>query len=190
MKVVETKNLEVGKTYLTTINHISPVSIFHWKKNGKLIHPSDPNHVWVNMTSPGNLKPKESFELIEQTNLGNQINPGKWLKVVTSGGVTGWMWIDEYATLYKVNETLELGKLYNATYKTTYKDLPRDCPMMEQVVRVKPTNNAQRITVKCWHDCFVLLGYNNDGRWMNVLTGTGNIGWVRNNVELEIAERS
>lgn len=180
MKVVGTKNLKEGKTYFITTNHRG-IRLVHWKKNGKFIHPLD--DVWVEASSPGYLKPNESFTLIEQTKL---LGLSKWIKIVTNSGVTGWMSVDEYDTFFLANETLEIGKLYT----TIFKSLPRDCIMMQQVIRTKPTSHAQRIAVECWQDCFVLLGYNNDGHWMKVLTGTGNVGWVRNNIEIELVEQS
>jgi hypothetical protein len=155
-----------------------------WKKKGKIVHPNDIDHCWAQPVHTGWLSHRESFELIEQTKMyDNSSQPGKFVNIRTENDVTGWMWLVEYETLYQPSETLEVGKLYTASNTT----LPKNCILMEQIVRAKPVSNAAKISVDCWQNCFVLLGYNSDHHWINVLTGAGYTGWVRNMVELKLA---
>lgn len=182
MKVLEAKNLVLGKTYLTTVNHYNGTILYVWKKNNKLVHPHDPEHCWARMVPHGVLNHKESFEIVEQTKMyETRSQQGRYVYIRTESGKTGWMWVDEFEPLYLTDERFELGKLYTATNRT----LPKNCIVMQQVVRAKPVNNAEKLTTASWQDWFVLLGYSTDGRWLQVLAGEGHMGWVRNNIEIK-----
>jgi hypothetical protein len=99
MKVVEAKNLVVGETYITTINHYHGTRLMVWKKKGKIVHPNDIDHCWAQPVHTGWLSHRESFELIEQTKMcHNSSQPGKFVNIRTENDVTGWMWSDEYET--------------------------------------------------------------------------------------------
>lgn len=182
MKVLEAKNLVVGKTYLTTVNHYHGTVLYVWKKSNKIVDPSDPAHCWARMVPHGSLKHREPFQILEQTKMyENSSQQGRYVNVRTESGKTGWMWVDEFEPLYLTDERFELGKLYTATNRT----LPKNCIIMQQVIRARTVNNAEKLATVSWQDWFVLLDYSKDGRWLKVLAGEGHVGWVRNNIEIK-----
>ena len=186
MKAVGTENLVVGEKYITSTNHYHGSRLFVFKRNNNFVHPSDPNFCWAKWVYVNKLIHKETFVILELTKMQTDSNqPGRYARIKTASDGIGWMWLDETETFYQLNDTLQVGKLYTAANRK----LPKDCQLMLQVVRAQPINNGHKVSIDCWQDCFVLLGYNNDHRWINVLTSTGHTGWARNNVELKLVDQ-
>lgn len=187
MKAVGTENLVVGEKYITSTNHYLGSRLFVFKWNNNFIHPSDPNLCYAKWIYVGSLFHKETFVILELTKMQTDSSnkPGRYARIKTASDPMGWMWLDETETFYQLNDTLQVGKLYTAANQK----LPKDCQLMKQVVRAHPANNSHKVSIDCWQDCFVLLGYNNDHRWINVLTSTGHTGWARNNVELKLVDQ-